>query len=68
MLTTEIAPEEDIIFLAKTDRTQRAFCSVVVRFDQTVITVVTQRIPLIEHISERLTQPGFFRQCRAFLH
>lgn len=63
-----VAAEEDKILFPKADSTKGSFGSVVIRLCQTIITVVAQRIPLVQGISERLAQPGFFRQRGAFLH
>ncbi|KNC93744.1 hypothetical protein GM31_18265 [Trabulsiella odontotermitis] len=62
------APEEDVVFLTKADGPQRTFSGIVIRICKTVISVVAQRIPLVQNISERLAQPGFLRQSGAFLH
>lgn len=67
-LTTMVAAEEDIIFFPQTDDPQRPFRCVIVRFRQPLIGVITQRIPLVQRLRERFTQPGFFRQRRAFIH
>lgn len=60
--TTMIAAEEDVVFLAKTDRSQCALSRVIIRLCKALIAVVAQRIPPVQSISERLAQPGFFRQ------
>lgn len=52
----------------KTDGTKGSFGCVVIRLCQAIITVVAQRIPLVQGISERFAQTGFFRQSGAFLH
>ena len=65
---TMIAPEEDVVFLSQADGAKRPLRGVIVGFRQTVTAVVTQGIPLVQGIRERLSQPGFFRQCRTFLH
>ena len=49
-------------FLSETDCTKRSFRCVIVRLRQTVITVITEGVPLIQYIAERFAQPGFFRQ------
>lgn len=61
-LTTVIATEEDVVFLTKADGSKRTFSGIVIRFSKTVIAVVVQSIPLVQKITERLAQPGFFRQ------
>ncbi len=67
-LTAVVAAEEDKILFPKTDGTKSSFGCVVIRLCQAIITVVAQRIPLIQGISERFAQTGFFRQSGAFLH
>ena len=49
-------------FLSETDCTKRSFRCVIVRLRQTVITVITEGVPLIQYIAERFAQSGFFRQ------
>lgn len=44
----------------ETDGTKRSFCCVIVRLRQTVITVITEGVPLIQDIAERFAQSGFF--------
>ena len=67
-LTAVVAAEEDKILFPKTDGTKGSFGCVVIRLCQAIITVVAQRIPLVQGISERFAQTGFFRQSGAFLH
>ena len=52
--TTMIAPEEDVVFLSQADGAKRPLRGVIVGFRQTVTAVVTQGIPLVQCISERL--------------
>jgi hypothetical protein len=65
-LTAVVAAEEDKILFPKTDGTKGSFGCVVIRLCQAIITVVAQRIPLVQGISERFAQTGFFRQSGAF--
>ena len=37
-------------------------------FCQTIITVITEGVPLIQYIAERFAQSGFFRQRTILLH
>lgn len=48
--------------------TKRSFRSIIIRLRQTVITVITEGIPLIQYIAERFAQSGFFRQRTILLH
>jgi hypothetical protein len=59
-LTAVVAAEEDKILFPKTDGTKGSFGCVVIRLCQAIITVVAQRIPLVQGISERFAQTGFF--------
>lgn len=65
-LTTVVAAEEDKILFPKTDGTKGSFGSVVIRLCQAIFTVVAQRIPLVQDISERFAQTGLFRQRLIF--
>ena len=67
-LTAVVAAEEDkILFPRQTAR--RARSAVLLSGSaKAIITVVAQRIPLVQGISERFAQTGFFRQSGAFLH
>ncbi len=67
-LAAVIATEEHVIFLSETDYTKRSFRCVIVRLRQTVITVITEGVPLIQYIAERFAQSGFFRQRAILLH
>lgn len=51
-LAAVIATEEHAIFLSETDCTKRSFRCVIVRLRQTVITVITEDVPLIQYIAE----------------
>lgn len=53
MLAAVFATEEDKFLIPKTDDTKGAFGCVVIRLCQTIITVVAQRILLVQGISER---------------
>lgn len=55
-----IVAEEHVILFPETDGTKRPFCCVIVRLRQTVITVITEGVPLIQYIAERFAQSGFF--------
>lgn len=66
-LTTVVAAEEDKILFPKTDGTKGSFGSVVIRLCRAIFTVVAQRIPLVQDISERFAQTGLFRQRLIFL-
>lgn len=66
--TTMIAAEEDVVFLAKTDRSKRTLSCVIIRLCQAIIAVVAQGIPLVQGIRERFTQTGLFRERRAFFY
>ncbi len=57
-----------VIFLSETDSTKRSFRCVIVRLRQTVITVITEDVPLIQYIAERFAQSGVFRQRAILLH
>jgi len=63
-----IVAEEHVILFPETDGTKRSFCCVIVRLRQTVITVITEGVPLIQDIAERFAQSGFFRQRAILLH
>jgi hypothetical protein len=65
-LTAVVAAEEDKILFPKTDGTKGSFGSVVIRLCQAIITVVAQRIPLVQGISERFAQTGFFDSVALF--
>ena len=52
----------------RSDCTKRSFRSIIIRLRQTVITVITEGIPLIQYIAERFAQSGFFRQSTILLH
>lgn len=52
-LTAVVAAEEDKILFPKTDSTKGSFGCVVIWLCQTIITVVTQGIPLVQSISIR---------------
>ena len=65
-LTAVVAAEEDKILFPKTDGTKSSFGCVVIRLCQAIITVVAQRIPLIQGISERFAQTGFFDRVALF--
>ena len=67
-LAAVIATEEHVIFLSETDCTKRSFRCVIVHLRQTVITVITEGVPLIQYIAERFAQSGFFRQRAILLH
>ena len=67
-LTTVVAAEEDKILFPKTDGTKGSFGSVVIRLCQAIFTVVAQRIPLVQYISERFAQTGLFRQRLIFFY
>ncbi len=67
-LSAVIAAEEDIIFLSETDGPKGSFRCVSVRLHQTVITVITECVPLIHNIAERFSQSGFSRQSGICLH
>ena len=67
-LTTVVAAEEDKILFPKTDGTKGSFGSVVIRLCQAIFTVVAQRIPLVQDISERFAQTGLFRQRLIFFY
>lgn len=62
--TTMIAAEEDVVFIAKTDRSQRALSCVIIRLCKAIIVVVAQRIPLVQSISERLANRYFSTTLR----
>lgn len=65
-LTTVVAAEEDKILFPKTDGTKGSFGSVVIRLCQAIFTVVAQRIPLVQDISERFAQTGLFDSVSFF--
>ncbi|UNV70938.1 hypothetical protein MOO48_27755 [Klebsiella pneumoniae] len=67
-LAAVIAAKEHKVFLSETDCTKRSFRSIIIRLRQTVITVITEGIPLIQYIAERFAQSGFFRQRTILLH
>jgi hypothetical protein len=54
-----VAAEEDKILFPKTDGTKGLFGSVVIRLCQAIFTVVAQRIPLVQDISERAPDGTF---------
>ncbi len=67
-LAAVIATEEHVILFPETDGTKRSFRCVIVRLRQTVITVITEGVPLIQYIAERFAWSGFFRQSAILLH
>ena len=68
-LAAVIAAKEHKVFLFRGQTARSALSPALLSASrQTVITVITEGIPLIQYIAERFAQSGFFRQRTILLH
>jgi hypothetical protein len=63
-LPASIGPCKQIILAADGDGTQRAFCSVVIDFEVTIVALAHQRRPARERVADRSRNFGFARDPR----